>query len=498
MCSLIVIQNVSYANYPNTWLTEQNLIPNRKDEVKTAVDNYDRVKGALETLNGEWNKNVAAIRSGAKVTLSGIATAIVGVAATASSGGSYAPVALAAALTGIDAAGTVSDTLDQSKYLSAMSNLISAMDALEGEVSRAYQMRYLTQYSNYIGVAKDHLQVDYVWLNTSINVQSKDRGYYHKGETPTADGEHSFVVQQYYMHWQSDPGESPYLWNTIALPENYPCPGPCTNMYRTPYEAYNNGHEIVCGGSSDPTATEAVGCSNIYYTCDENYNGYYEAHKPRNCGLSYWLNTPHGWSKPNCPYKFRRCSPRSAYHETNTEGSNFYGRCIDYGPGTSEQVNQFVAPDPAPTPVPSSDITYDCGNHSGPSSDSSGHEAASCGVSGHYSCDGSDHTLQASCTSMDSNGQSCTVTSFYACQSHTHVYPAVDITCPGCNRTYRSNASSRTLFRHQERTCANSGWITIDGERRRVRCGKSFRRCTNGNSQCATGRAYCNDANGAW
>ena len=34
------------------------------------------------------------------------------------------------------------------------------------------------------------------------------------------------------------------------------------------------------------------------------------------------------------------------------------------------------------------------------------------------------HSLQASCSTINSNGDSCTVTSFYACYNHTHTYPA--------------------------------------------------------------------------
>ncbi len=42
---------------------------------------------------------------------------------------------------------------------------------------------------------------------------------------------------------------------------------------------------------------------------------------------------------------------------------------------------------------------------------------------GHSVVVSGDHSLQASCSSTDSNGNSCTVTSFYACDNHSHVYP---------------------------------------------------------------------------
>ena len=44
-----------------------------------------------------------------------------------------------------------------------------------------------------------------------------------------------------------------------------------------------------------------------------------------------------------------------------------------------------------------------------------------------YACQtNSDHSMSiASCSVTNSNGDSCTVTSFYACANHTHVYPTV-------------------------------------------------------------------------
>jgi hypothetical protein len=43
----------------------------------------------------------------------------------------------------------------------------------------------------------------------------------------------------------------------------------------------------------------------------------------------------------------------------------------------------------------------------------------------HSECDGSDHSLQASCPISEEHGEQCTVTNFYACEdpSHTHQFP---------------------------------------------------------------------------
>ena len=175
----------------------------------------------------------------------------------------------------------------------------------------------------------------------------------------------------------------------------------------------------------------------------------------------------------------------------------------DFSSGSTNPGNNN--PGPGSTP-PTGDaggttgnITYACGDHSGPSSGSSGHAAASCGTSGHYICDGADHSLQASCTSMDTNGNSCTVTNFYACDGHTHVYPeppppptvscgrsacteTVSSTnehrvgpCSACGKSYWSCGEYGSYHenRCRERTCRYGG------------CGNKWRRCQSDTPYCS-------------
>ncbi|MCG9132831.1 hypothetical protein J5I95_14220 [Candidatus Poribacteria bacterium] len=116
------------------------------------------------------------------------------------------------------------------------------------------------------------------------------------------------------------------------------------------------------------------------------------------------------------------------------------------------------------TPSPPTTITYTCGIHSGdPISESSDHKTTIIGYSGSfyecqphqtYSCghmdlnnNSSSHALQASCSETDSHGQGCTVTNFYACQSHTHQYPA--LISGACGHSYTSAAA----YNHRSETC---------------------------------------------
>ena len=67
-----------------------------------------------------------------------------------------------------------------------------------------------------------------------------------------------------------------------------------------------------------------------------------------------------------------------------------------------------------------------------------------------------DHSLQASCSSTDSNGNSCTVTSFYACDNHSHTYPAP--TGPKCaaGHPYKPH-NTFSVNVHRVRVCRFSG-----------------------------------------
>ena len=109
-----------------------------------------------------------------------------------------------------------------------------------------------------------------------------------------------------------------------------------------------------------------------------------------------------------------------------------------------------------------------CG-HTYPDSDAAGHAAASCGLSGHYICDGLDHSLQASCSEA-----TCNVTNFYACQSHTHSpgsgsgnNPPTDNTpnCQDCTSDCSSPCSctnSGTCGGSSSGSCPANSWTNCD------------------------------------
>ena len=111
-----------------------------------------------------------------------------------------------------------------------------------------------------------------------------------------------------------------------------------------------------------------------------------------------------------------------------------------------------------------------------------------------------DHSLQASCSSSNSNGN-CTVTNFYACDSHTHSYPSppepATVTCPvrTCQARYDPKSSAAAQHTHQTFPCgAHSGWacsnphiVEHSTPKTCKRCGTTFYSC-NRAGPCVTRR----------
>ncbi len=109
-----------------------------------------------------------------------------------------------------------------------------------------------------------------------------------------------------------------------------------------------------------------------------------------------------------------------------------------------------------------------------------------------------DHSLQSSCSSSNANG-TCTVTSFYACQSHTHVYPPPPPPTVRCGRS-ACTASVSSSTEHQSSPCAAgdtyytcnpnvnvSQWENRHRVRtcRRSGCGNTWQLCQSSTPSCS-------------
>ncbi len=136
---------------------------------------------------------------------------------------------------------------------------------------------------------------------------------------------------------------------------------------------------------------------------------------------------------------------------------------------TETTQNEFQQPTPTPAPSPS---YHACGVHETSVSGDHSWVTPACGDSTHagYACQiGSSHTnLQASCTATDSNGNSCTVTGFYTCSPHTHVYPAPpEPSLSTCANGHSYDPNNPSAYkRHHTKTCRFS------------ECGQTWANCS--------------------
>ena len=119
-----------------------------------------------------------------------------------------------------------------------------------------------------------------------------------------------------------------------------------------------------------------------------------------------------------------------------------------------------------------------------------------------------DHTQQASCSVTNSRGQSCTVTNFYACESHTHTYPA---TSPFSSFLTMRRRCQRAWLGH---TCSKGGYTTgydthtsrcgawhtywdcdpvsveLHKARTCARCSNTYRNCEGTSNPCISGLGH--------
>ena len=331
-----------------------------------------------------------------------------------------------------------------------------------------------------------HGMATYLYTNpTRLN------GYNAANSALEANMKARAATDHYNAHHSSqsiNPPSEPTEPNDLNLP-TFECPGPCTNQYSTVWEAINVHYE-KCGTASPVSrllnSTERLtilagrsvseGCGVDWYSCDSNHSSTEAIHRVRTCTKGVWAtrytdytNGTERYRSHTCGDSFRNCMPHKDYHKSSTfKTVHSDSETDDPAGSTSPSVSK-----PPPPPPPPSPSYHACGVHE-------------TSVSG-------DHSLQASCSSTDSNGNSCTVSSFYACDGHSHVYPSPPETVSCARSACGAEVSDRLA--HRVDSCSNCGnvyWTcypnaTYNHEMPFTcrRCGTSFTRCSNGT--CTSG-----------
>ena len=207
-------------------------------------------------------------------------------------------------------------------------------------------------------------------------------------------------------------------------------------------------------------------------------------------------------------------SKRKAYHQdrTCTRCGQIYQNCRNIGSVCQNRYLHTEDPSAAPKPKPKP-TTPTNNNNGGNSNNNNGGNQNNgnngnnnnvptspskptptyhaCGI--HESSVSGDHSLQASCSQTNSNGDRCTVTNFYACQSHTHRYPAPKkpdpppkpkSACPADSWSKCGGSTSHAATcsaGHSYYTCASQAWHK---DRTCTRCSQTYQDCTNSASAC--------------
>ena len=441
--------------------------------------------------DSEYVKNQAKIDNGKVVTASSLLALTVQTVISTGPISVTATVSSAINLLGLKSSITKQTSLE-SAYESAILSLQNKICDLESS-----RTTYNNTYDTYISMFAGHTG----WTSAEVlNTIQSNPGYpavYHKNSVTTSHV-HDGVLRATYRI-PSEPRD--FICGSYA---EYGEGNGCGREFDLPSTARDT-HYVLCGDTGDPTATDAVGCNNFYYNCDSKAK---EMHKPRDCGSGYWAYTTHGWSMIDCTSKYRNCFATSGRHVSGG-GPGFNG-LLPHGVGFGSTENPVVSP--TPTPTPPSDGTPNC-------PDCTSHCSSPCSCSTSGTCNGTvsyhacgvhetsvsgDHSLQASCSSTDSNGNYCTVTSFYACDGHTHTYPTVSpppppstpttVACGGASYTGCLGASSRTEHHVPlcSNGCGNGYWTcseyayrhTDEKTCKRSGCSATLTECQNGPNAC--------------
>ncbi len=247
------------------------------------------------------------------------------------------------------------------------------------------------------------------------------------------------------------------------------CFNHCGDRFDTFSDA-GSSHKKKCGTASNIESVAAPprrigilrsrsvsqGCGRDYYHCPKKPN---TQHEEQTCSTS------------GCSVKYRNCLTHTKNHNNHVSSSDEQAQNTQTPVDNSPNCEYCTGSCSACT-QPTTPAMHPCGVHA-------------TSVSG-------DHSLQASCLETNESGYSCTVTGFYACQTHTHQYPTLVrcgrkvngyrvcdesvlseqqhyVTCPNGHSHW--SCKSEDYNHHRLRTCGNN---RMPGGKK---CKKTWRRC---------------------
>ncbi len=501
--------NVAHAD-PNGLLeVAEAARKNKKDLADTAYNEMQNANALYSKAGSEYGANQSKINRGVVVTSAKLLAASVTVYM---SGGVTATIAVSSLLGMLDLGEAIKDSTSlESAYESAIGAKSSYLNAFESAVST-----YNRKYDAYISTLATHTG----WTSQQVlNLigDGSNPAVYHKGSVTPSD-----------VHG----GRTRKDWGSYdkSLP-SFTCVGPCSNTFTLPSSA-RTSHQKTCGTAEDVgvaamrtvpydqgeyraaidrilrSRSASEGCGRKYFDCPDYPD---TEHKLQTCRKWLWAYS----SSERRDVRSSRCADsfRACMRHTKDHRGTWWSFATSHSaspPDDYMSVGSYLHdPDDPDGIYSTSDETPNC-------SDCTTHCSSPCGCSTSGTCNGTvsyhtcgvheiavsgDHSLQASCSSTDSNGNYCTVTSFYACDSHTHSYPNL-VKCGAKNWTgCTARVSSRT--EHQVSSCDSCGstyWTcnstalakhTGTETCNRSACRQTWRRCGSTPTCLANSRKTC-------
>ncbi|MCE2400106.1 hypothetical protein J4G08_04375, partial [Candidatus Poribacteria bacterium] len=331
------------------------------------------------------------IKQGQDLTIDTAAATVVSIVTAYYTGGTshvaYLPSIFSGWLTTKAGLTTAKRTGNRAAYLRAMSTSLSAMDTVLSDIIIAYST-YTNAYDTYLTMIVGH-SGGFVRFNgnTASSVYTKLQ-VYSAVNPRNAQGywdQHSALTTGWYHTWESPSQTSHSIdvhwpkktWAFNDLSKKYLCDGgTCGVKYRTPKEAYET-HREKCGSDDNvddlarsygyegsglssmqikqmilDDRSVAHGCGRSWYTCDSDNLAKQDEHKERDCKIEIPQS---GGGTDTCGDRFRRCMGHEKDHDESRwwNGKTVHSDTPDSSSGEEGSTEeQYVAPDPAPTPTP--------------------------------------------------------------------------------------------------------------------------------------------------
>ncbi|MDE0634348.1 MAG: hypothetical protein OXI43_00655 [Candidatus Poribacteria bacterium] len=473
--SLNRAENLLVGQEKKTWLAAR-----RVDKAHTKMTELGNKYSASQSITSQANTQSVAAAFGVTVQV---------FAAAATSGAS---AAVSAGLSGIAGAVITTSMTTAAEKEAALRSLgaTSLVDAYESAIREK------------ASAVKDFEgQV----VNYQINWQVWSAVYNGHYDWDTHEGAGSQAATHTYHDYIDD-------WHVDTSLPSFPCGGKCGHSFITP----KSDHWVQCGyrrnilehpeyirRTSEGEYPERVipdllkdrpaaeGCGRHYYNCrDEAEHKLRTCNKPRVRYEGDYLVT-----KP-CGIDYRRCMGKKMDHDPS-DGNPFKAPHFDTFDSSSTTTQQTTAPD---SQVDNSPNCEHCTNSCSACTQPTTPAMHPCGI--HATSVSGDHSLQASCSLSNNWMRTCTVTNFYACQTHTCVFPTFQCGRASCTQAVADpNEHRRTCINghnywscntsplngveyHKTRTCTRrkvrwKKWIRHLGTYRGVwgTCGESYANC---------------------